>query len=110
MTNEFPDVIFLSVDPRELKSVAAKYGVWDYLIYVMFKDGQKVDEAMGGDSELRYLLEDHGFPPRGMPNTFQSDAIAPSAGLSAASSSSTGGVPAVGVTALGVLLAAIGVW
>jgi len=37
----------------------------------------------------------------------ESDAIAPSAGLGAATSSSTGGVSAVGVLAVGVLLAAI---
>ncbi|PHH79330.1 hypothetical protein CDD80_5093 [Ophiocordyceps camponoti-rufipedis] len=49
LSEQYKDIIFLSVDVDNLESVAQKYGIRAMPTFIMFKDGQKSDDLTGAN-------------------------------------------------------------
>ena len=53
MTNgQFADVIFTKVDVEENEDTAREYNIEAMPTFILFKDGEKVDDVVGGNMEL----------------------------------------------------------
>ncbi|KAM4067303.1 thioredoxin domain-containing protein [Hirsutella rhossiliensis] len=49
LSEQFKDIVFVSVDVDKVAPVAQKYGVRAMPTFIMFKDGNKCDDMMGAN-------------------------------------------------------------
>ena len=58
--NEFSDVIFTKVDVEENEETAHEYNILAMPTFILFKDGEIVDDVVGGNVEkLEELIYKH---------------------------------------------------
>ncbi|WVY91318.1 hypothetical protein V8G54_036832 [Vigna mungo] len=63
LAKNMPHVIFLKVDVDELSSVAKEWSISAMPTFLFFKEGERVDEVVGGNpSKLRQTVEKHAAP------------------------------------------------
>ena len=51
-SNDYPNAKYLKVDVDELSELAQEYGVTAMPTFMIFKDGEKVDELVGANPQL----------------------------------------------------------